>query len=232
VIKINRALVFVLSLLLTTAVQAASTVHKPADVGPYWSPLGNQNATDVYANSFIAPESGAPTALGTYLMVDSANVPNLRFEIWGDNAGPDPTNVIASTGSLALPVDGNLNCFSARVTTLNGSLVQDQVYWFAATGVGEAGAPGSYQTGGHTQNSVYADNGTFWYSNDPAGITFDGQNLTPEMAFEVQIEGGAGTECLGLPMTPPVPALPNGGKFVLILLAALSGMVFVRTRFV
>jgi hypothetical protein len=42
---------------------------------------------------------------------------------------------------------------------------------------------GSYQAGGHTQNSVYNDDGTFWYSNDPAGVKLCPSKLTPEMTF-------------------------------------------------
>jgi hypothetical protein len=53
--------------------------------------------------------------------------------------------------------------------------------------VGEAGT-GQYQVGGHTQNSQHQDNCTFWYSNDPNGVFFDGQNLTPEMAFTLTID--------------------------------------------
>jgi len=44
--------------------------------------------------------------------------------------------------------------------------------------------------GGHTQNSIYPDYGTFWYSNDPSGLSFDGRGLTPEMA--IYVAGGAG----------------------------------------
>ena len=233
-IKINRVLIAALFLLLTTAVQAASTVHKPADQGPFWHPIGNSDGTYVYADSFVAPESGSPTALGTYLREDLAGPPSIRFEVWGDDNGPDPTNVIASTGSLAPAVDGDLTCFYAAVTTLNGSLTQDETYWFAATVVGEPLAPGEYQTGGHTQNSVYADNGTFWYSNDPAGINFDGQDLTPEIAFEVRVNGGGTASCTELappaPEPAPIPTLDKAGLLLLILLAGIGGMVFVRTR--
>jgi hypothetical protein len=66
-------------------------------------------------------------------------------------------------------------------------LIPGNLYWFAATVVGESGT-GAYQVGGHTQNSQYPDNCTFWYSNDPAGVAFDGQNLVPEMAFSVGLD--------------------------------------------
>jgi hypothetical protein len=47
---------------------------------------------------------------------------------------------------------------------------------------------GEFSVGGHTQNSGgIVDNGTFWFSNDPAGAIFDGQNLTPEIAFTVTL---------------------------------------------
>ena len=67
------------------------------------------------------------------------------------------------------------------------ALTPGTLYWFAATTVGLPGS-GSYAVGGHTQNSQQNDNCTFWYSNDPNGVNFDGQNLTPEMAFSLTVD--------------------------------------------
>jgi len=231
--KINRFLIASLFLLLTTAVQAGSTVSKPADQGPNWAPINNSNGTYVYASSFISPESGSATTLGTYLRLSSGVSgfgPDIRFEVWGDNNGPDAGNVLASTGSLTLVTDTNLTFFSAPVAIENQTLVNGVTYWFVATVVGETVATGSYQVGGHTQNSVCVDNGTFWYSNDRAGVSFDGQNLTPEMAFEVQINGGGTPVCGQIAPPTPVPTLDTAGLLLLILLAGIGGMVFVRTR--
>jgi hypothetical protein len=70
-------------------------------------------------------------------------------------------------------------------------LVADATYWFAASTVG-LGGTGEFNVGGHTQNSGgIVDNGTFWYSNDSTGIDFDGQALTPEMAFTVNISSAS-----------------------------------------
>lgn len=75
-------------------------------------------------------------------------------------------------------------------TTSSSSLVAGNTYWFAASTVGLNGT-GFFTVGAHTQNSGgINDSGTFWYSNSPAGLTFDGQNRTPEMAFTVT-EGAA-----------------------------------------
>jgi len=229
-IKINRVLIATLFLLLTTTVQAASTVHKPADQGPFWQPINSSSGTYVYADSFISPENGSVTNLGTYLLKLSLDTgPSIRFEVWGDNGGPDANNVIASTGSLTLAVDANLSFFDAPATIENATLVGGEVYWFVATVVGEAAELASYQTGGHTQNSACVDDGTFWFSNDPAGVNFDGQGLTPEMAFEVQINGGGFSSC-GEVDTVAVPMLDNVGLLLLILLSGIGGMVYLRTR--
>ncbi len=231
-IKINRVLIATLFLLLATIAQAASTVHKTADQGPFWSPINSSSGTYVYADSFISPESGSATTLGTYLQTLSDGVgPDIRFEVWGDSNGPDASNVIASTGSLTLPVDATLTFFSAPAVNQNSTLNEGVLYWFVATVVGEAAAPVSYRTGGHTQNSACVDDGTFWYSNDSAGIVFDGQNNTPEMAFEVQINGGGNNVCGEIvPAATPVPTLGMTGLLLLILLAGIGGMVFVRAR--
>ena len=182
---------------------------------------------------FISPESGSATNLGTYLLLSSGvsgSGPDIRFEVWGDNNGPDASNVFASTGSLTLVTDSNLTFFSAPVATNNGALVNGVTYWFVATVVGETVATGSYQVGGHTQNSGFVDDRTFWYSNDSAGVNFDGQGLTPEMAFEVQINGGGTPVCGQIAAPTPVPTLDTAGLLLLILLAGIGGMVFIRTR--
>ena len=230
--KFSARIALLSFLLISTAAQAASTIHKPANLGPFWQPMGNDSATEVYADSFISTEGGSPTSLGTYLRELAADPPNVRFEIWGDMGdgnGPDPSNVIATTGSYDPAVDGTLQFFSTAVSTVNSPMSQGELYWFVITAVGETGANGSYQTGGHTQNSVCFDNGTFWFSNDSAGINFDGQALTPEMAFEVEMNGGGDRACGSLHLVP-VPALDPAGLLLLILLAGMSGMVFLRTR--
>jgi|GEM_PF-1001622 len=221
-----------IALLMALSAQAASTVHKPADAGAYWQPLST-GSSYVYADSFIAPESGTPTSLGAFLLQSVAGVPSVRFEVWGDNNGPDSGNVIGATASFTPAVDGTLQFFSEPVATVLDTMTVGEVYWFVATVVGEPAAAGSYQVGAHTQNSVCVDNGTFWFSNDPAGISFDGQNLTPEMAFEVQINGGGNRACGSLvdnTVPVPVPTLDQWGLLLLLLLAGISGMVFVRAR--
>jgi hypothetical protein len=70
----------------------------------------------------------------------------------------------------------------------SGILTAGVQYWFAANVIGLT-ADARIKVGGHTQNSGgINDNGTFWFSNDPTGINFDGQGLTPEMAFRVELE--------------------------------------------
>lgn len=166
-----------------------ATLTKSPDQGSYWYPL-SPNSTYVYANSFQAPISGTVTGLGTWLNTMSYDAStDLRFQVWGSVGGnpangPDYSQVLATTAAVS-GFSGPLAFYSAS-TISSALLTAGQTYWFAATAVGSSGS-GSYQVGGHTQNSAYNDNGTFWYSNDVAGQNFDGQGLTPEMAFQVQM---------------------------------------------
>lgn len=161
------------------ATVASADITKDPDLGNYWNPIG-PSGSYVYADSFIADDV-AVNELGTWLDSVGSGGSSLRFEVWGDNAGPDAGNVIASTGSMNIGSTSGLEYFSAPAS---GSLSNGSKYWFIITAVGESGS-GFYQTGGHTQNSQQNDNGTFWFSNDPNGIVFDGQNFIPEMAFHV-----------------------------------------------
>lgn len=165
----------------------ATDITKKPDLGNFWWPLGNNGNTPVYADSFIAPNGDTmPFRLGTWLDDLGTGGTNLRFEIWGDNNGPNPFDVLATTGTVS-PSTSGLTYVEAPVLNGAQALTPGQRYWYVSTAVGEKGG-GFFQTGGHTQNSDgIVDNGTFWYSNDPNGISFDGQNLTPEMAFSVQL---------------------------------------------
>ncbi len=194
--------------LLTAPAYALTVIEKPPDLGPFWFPLSPNGGTYVYSDCFIAP-AGVDIhvqALGTWLMTltqtgpddaltregfvpQGGATPTVRFEIWGDSGGgggPDASNVLATTGSLS-PEPVGLELIAAPVLPGATPLTPGNLYWFAATVVGEQGT-GAYQVGGHTQNSVYPDNCTFWFSNDPNGINFDGQNLTPEMAFQATLD--------------------------------------------
>jgi hypothetical protein len=176
--------------LLASAVHAQTTLTKSPDLGAFWNPLSPNGGTYVYANCFIAPAGTDvwPNTLGYWLLTQGPPPPSVRFEIWGDTggSGPDPANIVATTGPIS-PNPSGLELISAQVLPTATQLTPGTVYWFAATVVGLPGT-GAYQVGGHTQNSQQNDNCTFWYSNDPNGINFDGQNLTPEMAFSVTLD--------------------------------------------
>ena len=179
----SKATILALGALTFAATSVMGDIIKPPDVGPWWHPVDGGGGTYVYASDFVAegPELNVE-ALGTWLLSETGTTQSIRFEIWGNAGGPDPFNVLTSTGSINPAVTGSLEYYEFSVPSV--TLVDGQYYWFALTVVGEGGGA-SYQVGGHTQNSVYNDNGTFWYSNDPAGINFDGQGLTPQMAFSV-----------------------------------------------
>lgn len=229
-----------LAVILAAAPVAAQTViEKPPDLGDFWFPLSPNGGSYVYADCFVAPAGPdlTPAVLGTWLndnnseLKDSQQtapsvpndpslVPTVRFEIWGDlgpGLGPDAGNVIATTGSLAPVTNGVLTLITAPVMGSPAPLVPGDLYWFAATVVGEGGS-GFFNTGGHTQNSVFNDNCTFWFSNDPAGINFDGQNVTPEMPFRVELLGG-------------VPAIGKIGLVLLALALVAAAIIPLRRMF-
>ncbi|MEM9930318.1 MAG: hypothetical protein AAF840_10905, partial [Bacteroidota bacterium] len=188
----------------TTGVDAVASVActpntqtKGPNVGTDWQSFGNTRGTEVYANSFVAGTSQAPTELGLWMTRrNSGAVGNFRIEVWGDAApGPDPFTVLATTGSISLSPIGNTETFiSAPVLAGAATLTAGETYWFIITTVGEAPFTASYSAARHTQNSVFNDNGTFWFSNDVNGINFAGQNRVPEMAHQVVL-GCAGPTC-------------------------------------
>ena len=171
-------------LAIATAVSAGSAgadvITKSPDLGNFWNPLSS-TGTYVYADSFIATTTGTVTDLGTWLRGGSSS---LVFEILADNGNaPDGSNVLTKTATLSFTLGALIFEDAAPLTAL--TLTAGQEYWFAASTVGLGGS-GFYNVGGHTQNSGgITDNGTFWYSNDPAGLNFDGRGLVPEMAFSV-----------------------------------------------
>jgi hypothetical protein len=181
----------------------AVEITKTPDLGTFWNPLSPAGGTYVYANSFVAPVTGAVTSLGLWMntMVEDATTA-VTLQVWGGTIvdGPDYAQVLASTAGVS-GMSGPLALYTAS-TISSSVLTAGQTYWFAATAVGASGS-GRYQVGGHTPNSIYVDNGTFWYSNNPSGQTFDGQRLVPEMAFKVVMGEGN--------------AVPDGGATALLL---------------
>jgi len=163
--------------------QAGVIIDKIPDLGAYWNPLKAAGGTYVYADSFVAPTSGDITTLGIYLLDQSGggDPSQFRIQLWADNGGsPDGSNVLATTDILT---DGGTSLHLSSAAVLVPVTVTAGVrYWVVGTTVGLSGTD-EYKVGGHTQNSIYNDNGTFWYSNDPGGASFDGANLTPEMAI-------------------------------------------------
>ena len=185
---------------------AATLIDKPPDQGPYWHPLSNNPSdTRIYASDFLAPEDDTIVdALGTWLLA-YAGGPTfavIDFEIWAtdpNTGGPDFDNVIAWTDTMQTD-DPTLRLYNLDVIGGPAVLNPGDRYWFVANCY-DQGDPsyGSYQVGAHTQNSVYQDNGTFWYANYPEQGYFDGQGLTPQMAFQVSlIPAPAALALLGL----------------------------------
>ncbi|WP_317203360.1 PEP-CTERM sorting domain-containing protein [Janthinobacterium sp.] len=186
-------------LLAVSTLASAATVVKAPDLGNYWSPLSS-SGTYTYANSFVAPVTGTITELGAWLSGGSSNLQYKVFGSIGGNAslGPDANALFASTNVMPGMSLGSLTFIDATSGISGGTVIAGTTYWFAATTVGLGGS-GSYNVGGHTQNSgLIVDNGTFWYSNDPSGVNFDGQRLPPEMAFSVSVAAVPEPETYGM----------------------------------
>lgn len=172
-------------LFLISGVSSAAIIEKAPDLGDYWNPLSS-TGTYVYANSFVAQETATVGALGLWLNGGSSNLVFMVLDSVGGNPaqGPSISNVLAKTATVTGQFYSVLTYVEAP-TTSSVILNAGSTYWFAASTIG-LGGQGSYNVGGHTQNSGgIIDQGTFWYSNDPTGANFDGRNLTPEMAFRV-----------------------------------------------
>jgi hypothetical protein len=177
------------ALFLFSGVASAAVIEKAPDLGNYWNPL-SATGTFVYANSFVADETGTVSSLGLWLNGGPSELVFLVLDSVGGNSaqGPSIGNVLATTATVAGRFYGALTYVEAP-TISSVVLNAGSTYWFAASTIG-LGGQGSYNVGGHTQNSGgIVDNGTFWYSNSPNGGIFDGSNLTPEMAFRVTTNG-------------------------------------------
>lgn len=170
----------------------AVIIDKVPDLGGYWQPLDG-GGTYVYADSFVFNGVSGTVAdvLGVYLKTTEAGTGSqFRLQLLADQSNsPNPGSVLATTGVLQSS-SSTLQLVTGTLLTPY-SMTSGTRYWVAASTVGlTAGDGTSYQVGGHTQNSIYVDNGTFWYSNDSSGLNFDGQRLTPEMA--IYVAGGEG----------------------------------------
>lgn len=180
----------------------AGDIVKPPNVGANWQPLDPDTGTYIYANLFVADESGPVDELGTWLLAQggAGTGAMVAFEVYGSvggdaTNGPDSTNVIASTGLLDIGGGTDTLDFYSAAAAFSGNLTAGEIYWFGANVIG-GGPADPYEMGQHEQNSIYDDNGTFWFSNDPTGVNFDGQNFTPEIAFSVSIVPAPGAVAL------------------------------------
>lgn len=168
---------------------SAGLIEKGPDLGAFWQPLNSSSGSYVYANTFVADMDGTVDSIGTWLldMSGGGTGADVEFMVLGSLLGaPDPNNVIASTGMEDIGGGTSTLDLYDIGTDFSGAVTAGETYFFAVSVIG-GGGTGSYQVGGHTQNSVYLDDGTFWFSNDPTGQNFDGAAFTPEMAFRVNI---------------------------------------------
>lgn len=186
-------------LLALAAVTASSSradviIDKAPNLGPTWAPFGGIEGTYVYTNSFVF--TGATGTIldtvGAYIVRQSEGLGTaFRFEVYADNGNaPDPATVLgvsdhlqADNQTLSLVTSSILSPFS---------LTNGLRYWIALSAVGQPYA-GAYAIGGHTQNSIYNDDGTVWYSNYTDGLEFDGMGMTPEIAIYASGQGFVAT---------------------------------------
>ena len=194
--KFSNVVLIALAVAIPAASMADTVISKDPDLGNYWFPLGcsSNGYTDVYADSFIAPSgSNMATAIGIWLNDQGSGGAPVQFELLAtdpNTGGPNGSAILGTTAVNTFATGNNLTLETMNLLA-GVNLVAGQKYWVAGSCVGLNGQ-GYYNVGGHTQNSEgINDNGTFWYSNDPAGLNFDGQNLTPEMAFQIHMTPAA-----------------------------------------
>lgn len=162
----------------------AWTLDKTPDQGNFWFPLG-EGGTPIYANSFIfngAPADNVLSKLGVHIRNSGTGAgQDLRFYLLADGTN-NPTPTVLSTSLFDVQTNSDvLVLLTADMGATN--LTVGQRYWVAIEGQGGGEV---YQVGGHTQNSVQNDDGTFWFSNPGDFGNWDGQALTPEMAIYVE----------------------------------------------
>jgi hypothetical protein len=212
-----------------SASAAIVIVDKVPNLGEFYRPLSS-TGTYVYVNSFISsvPTGTLMDIVGVYMRNEGTGPgSNFRFEVYADDVNipntPDPTNVLGVTAymQVANPVLSLItNTLGAAISLTNGVR-----YWIAASTVGQNGPNdpvGSYQVGGHSQNSIYLDNGVFYYSNDPSGQPYDqtsGVGQLPEMAIYAE----------GREPNPP-QGVPEPGSLAIWGLGFLACVAGVRRR--
>ena len=180
--------VVLLATMLAASPATAAVLTKSPNLSPYWADLG-YGATKVYADSFVAPNSGTVNLLGTWLL-DLTTSCSLTFQVYGSIGGvaangPDLSNVYATTAVETGLAPTTLTYYQFSPVAGGTPLIGGNTYWFGVSAI-SASSGGYYEMGEHTQNSGgITDNGTFWYSNTPP--TFDGTNKLPEIAFSVGV---------------------------------------------
>ena len=211
----RAAFVLLVLISLVSGAAAVTIVDKVPDLGPQWEPLdGTPYGGYVYANSFVFGGSSGTLmkSVGIYMFnAGGATGSPFRFEVYADNANaPDPNTVLGLTNYMQVANTSLDLVTRPLLSPIN--LVNGTRYWIAASTVGQASQGSHYMVGGHTQNSIYVDNGTFWFSNDPAGLVFDGQAQTPEISIYAST------------------AIPEVSTFALFGLGTLGLMVWRRRK--
>lgn len=208
VMRIISRLLMVAALAAAPLASHAGTVVKDVD-DPLGTAILGTGFSTIYANSFVAPNDGVVTEMGVWLRNSLPGA--IRFQVYesldDDVAlGPDSTRVLPSS-----PVDTGAHPdlafvdFDGCITDL-GSLVGGHTYWLAATVVG-LDSNATYNNAMHIPNTDgIVDNGTFMWSDDPAGLFFKGPFSEPfEMAFSVTVSpvpepAGLAMLAFGLPL--------------------------------
>lgn len=202
---------------------AAIIVDKAPNASTGYERLeGSPEGSYVYTNSFIFTAGGTGSTMnlvGVYMRNVDTTQPGtqFRFEVYADNANsPDPTAVLGVTNYMSFAGGTITLVTDSLLVPIN--LTFGSRYWIAASVIPNT-TDGPYAVAGHIQNSVYPDNGTFWFSNDPTGQTFIGPILPPEMA--IYAEGD---------LRPIVGAVPEPASLTIWGLGLIGCAVAVRRR--
>jgi MYXO-CTERM domain-containing protein len=201
-----------LKTVLCSALIAASASAASADIidngqfGANISSVGGATGSDIYGQSFIAPNENLLLRFGMWLSGGGANAPAVRIDLWADDGSnhPDESNVLVS-GTVH---QGNLASLTRIDTLTNFVLTPGTRYWVVINGLIDQNSAGNYASTWDGGTNTVASGNMDW-SND-LGNTWSGG--IPNGDFGVYVE------------TAPVPA-PAG-----LALLSLAGLTAVRRR--
>jgi hypothetical protein len=152
------------------------------DYGPFGyniGSVGGASGSDIYAQSFIAPEDNVLVLAGMYLIDGGNDPPEVRIDIWGNDAQgwPDENNIVVA-GTVYQQYFPDLTLVT---TATNTPLVAGETYWVVINGMIDQTSSGNY--GSSWENPGQFPDGKATWSNDMGGSW---SNTSGDWAFYVE----------------------------------------------